>query len=141
MSASCNALLESLGLEGSDISNPAHFIRSVRKGVSGEVVRHAIQVFGNRSLFVKILNTTSSNVSRYYSRKRLSHVDSEELLDTIRLYINVVKIFGDIDSAKDWLQMPSPALSGEKPEDLFDTFEGREWVTQVLRKIEYGEFV
>jgi uncharacterized protein (DUF2384 family) len=33
-----------------------------------------------------------------------------------------------------------PALDGERPINLFDTFEGRRWVAQVLNKIEHGDF-
>lgn len=71
----------------------------------------------------------------------MSLADSEEMLDTIRLYGQALGVFGGIEKAKEWVETPLPVFSGERPEALFDTFEGRNWVSQVLRKIEYGEFV
>ncbi len=141
MSTAQHGLFDALGLPENALTNQADFIRSVRNGVSGEVVKRAIRVFDNRELFVRILGTTSSNLSRYYRVKKLNRVDSEEMLHTIRLYGQAVDVFGDLEKAKEWIKTPVPALSGEKPEALFDTFEGRNWVAQVLRKIEYGEFV
>ena len=71
----------------------------------------------------------------------MNRVDSEETLDALRLYGQAVKVFGSLEKANEWIRMPVPALAGEKPEALFDTFEGRNWISQALRKIEYGEFV
>ncbi|WP_416397366.1 antitoxin Xre/MbcA/ParS toxin-binding domain-containing protein [Allohahella sp. A8] len=50
------------------------------------------------------------------------------------------RVWGGLKSAKQWLSSPVPALDGERPIDLFDTFEGRRWVTTVLRHIETGDF-
>ena len=136
-----NKLFESLGLAADALSNQAKYIHFVREGISGEVVKRAVALFGNRDLIVRILGTTSSNLSRYYRVKKMNRVDSEEMLDTIRLYGQALRVFGDMNKAKEWIQTPLPAFSGERPEALFDTFEGRNWVSQVLRKIECGEFV
>lgn len=140
MSTTQHDFYEALGLSAKTLINAADFIRLVRSGVSGEVIQRAIEVLDNRDLFVRILDTTSSNLSRYYRVKKLSRADSEETLDTLRLYGKAVNVFGNLEKAKEWIRTPAPALAGERPEALFDTFEGREWVSQVLRKIEYGEF-
>ena len=71
----------------------------------------------------------------------MSRIDSEEMLDTIRLYGQALRVFSEMEKAKEWIQTPLPVFSGARPESLFDTFEGRNWVSQALRKIEYGEFV
>ncbi len=136
-----NGLLASLGIPAESLTNQAQFIRLVREGVSGEVVKRAVQTFDNRELFVRILGTTSGNLSRYYRLKKMNRENSEEMLDTIRLYSQAAQVFGGLEKAIEWIKTPVPALSGDKPENLFDTFEGRHWVSQVLRKIEYGEFV
>ncbi|MFC3282548.1 antitoxin Xre/MbcA/ParS toxin-binding domain-containing protein [Litchfieldella rifensis] len=117
------------------------FIQTVREGISGSVVRQAIHALGdNRELFVRLLETTPGNLHRFYKRKALSRTDSEEVLDVLRVYYQTIKVFGDRDKALRWLNTSIPALSGEKPLDLFDTFEGRQLVREVLRKVEYGEF-
>ncbi len=136
-----NGLYESLGLPVDVLTNQAEYIHFVRAGISGEVVRRAVKVFENRELFVRLLGTTSSNLSRYYRVKKMSRIDSEEMLDTIRLYGQALRVFGEMEKAKEWIQTPLPVFSGARPESLFDTFEGRNWVSQALRKIEYGEFV
>mgnify|MGYP005862991173 CR=1 FL=1 len=141
MATQQNRLLSSLGLPDDVLNNQAKFIHFVREGISGEVVKHAVKLLGNRDLIVRILGTTSSNLSRYYRVRRMNQVDSEEMLDTLRLYAQALDVFGDIDKVSEWMRTPLPVFSGESPESLLDTFEGREWVSQVLRKITYGEFV
>jgi len=117
------------------------FIQTVREGIAGSVVKQAIHALGdNRELFVRLLETTPGNLHRFYKRKALSRTDSEEVLDVLRVYYQTSKVFGDRDKALRWLNTSIPALSGEKPLDLFDTFEGRQLVREVLRKVEYGEF-
>jgi len=135
-----NDLLADLGIDAAALDNPAEYIRSVREGISGNVVKRTVKVFDNRDIVVRILDTTSSNLNRYYRRKKMSRGDSEEILDTIRLYRQASCVFGGIDKAKEWMKSSIPALAGDKPENLLDTFEGRGWVGQTLRKIEYGEF-
>jgi len=134
-------LLSTLGLDENQLDDPVAYIQSVRAGLPGELVKRAVKMMGNRELFVRILGTTSSNLSRFYRLKKMSSAASEEMLDTIRLFKQAVELFGDIESAKQWLNTPVPVLQGEKPIALLDTYEGRRWVSQVLRKIEYGEFV
>ena len=141
MSNTQNALIASLGLRAVELSNQGEYIRAVREGIPGIVVKRAVKIFDNRELIVRILGTTSSNLSRYYRVKKMSRGDSEEMLDIIRLYNQAVHVFGDMEKTKEWIKTSVPALAGEKPEALLDTFEGRKWVSQVLRKIEYGEFV
>ncbi len=133
--------IKSLGLPANVLTDQVEYIHFVREGVPGKVVKMALEVLGNRDLIVRILGTSSSNLSRYYKIKKMNRVDSEEMLDTLRLYSQAVSTFGDIEKAKHWIDTPLPALSGEKPEEMFDTFEGRNWVSRILRKIEYGEFV
>jgi len=135
-----NGLIASLGLHAGDLTNQREYIRTVREGIPGDVVKRTIKAFDNRELIIRILHTTSSNLSRYYRIKKMNRVNSEEMLDTIRLYSQAVDIFGDMEKVKEWLKTSIPALTGETPEALLDTFEGRHLVSQILRKIEYGEF-
>ncbi|CAD5263360.1 MULTISPECIES: antitoxin Xre/MbcA/ParS toxin-binding domain-containing protein [Halomonadaceae] len=117
------------------------FIHAVRVGVPGSVVKQAIQAMGNnRELFVRLLETTPGNLHRFYHRKALSRTDSEEVLDVLRVLYHAQTVFGDTARAHEWLNTPIPALAGETPLNLFDTFEGRQLVREALRKIEFGEF-
>lgn len=133
-------LYQQLSLPQGVFEDRADYIRQVRQGIPGSVVKGAIDLLGNRELFIRLLHTTSPNLSRFYKRKTLSPEDSEEVLDALRIFMEAFRVWGDLDSARQWLEAPLPALAGEKPVDLFDTYEGRGWVRQVLRRIEYGEF-
>ena len=135
-----SAFFRHLNIPPDALRDQVTFISTVRSGIPGQVVREAIELFGNRELFVRLLHTSSANLNRYYRRKSLDAVDSEEILDTLRVYFEASRIWGSHEAAREWLHAPVPALLGERPVNLFDTFEGRQWVRQVLRKIEYGEF-
>jgi len=142
MQASISANLHKGGLPIPDaaFTDQAEFIRTVRLGLPGSVVQSAIELLGDRDIFIRLLNTTSGNLSRFYRKKNLGRVDSEELLDTLRVFFQARGVWENDDLAREWLHTAVPALNGERPIDLFDTFEGRNWVRQILRKIELGEF-
>lgn len=134
-------VMAALSLPGDVYTNPVSFIRTVRKGLPGQVLKQAIQALSvDRDVLVRLLETDSGNLHRFYKRKALSRTQSEEVLDTVKLYVEVGKVFGDDDMGHEWLHTEVPALSGARPIDLLDTFAGRELVRQVLRKISYGEF-
>ena len=139
-------MAHNMGIEGVDIptatfTDQATYIRTVRAGIPGTVVKQAIHALGgNRELFIRLFNTTSANLNRYYRKKFLNRNDSEEVLDTLRVYRQALQVFGDQQRAQEWLDSSVPALAGERPLNLFDTFEGRNLVRTTLRKLEYGEF-
>ncbi|MCF6282646.1 MAG: MbcA/ParS/Xre antitoxin family protein [Candidatus Polarisedimenticolaceae bacterium] len=135
-----NDVIESLGVHTEAFTDKAAYIRTVREGVPGLVVKSVVKAFNNRDLIVRILNTSSANLSRIYRVKHMNRMVSEEVLDMIRIYRQAIQVFGSKEKAIEWIKFPIPALAGESPEALFDTFEGRRWVAQLLRKIEYGEF-
>ncbi|MBS9405357.1 DUF2384 domain-containing protein [Halomonas sp. TRM85114] len=126
------------------IDDSAVYIRAVRRGISGEVIRTAMARLGNtpqaRELFVVLLETTSSNLPSYYKRAALSRSHSEAVLDTLSLILYAETVFDETKIAREWLTTPIPALAGEIPLTLCDTFKDRQLVRDVLGKIEYGEF-
>ena len=133
------------GLEGIDIppaalTHPLAFIEAVKSGLSGEVIRQAVDVVGHRELFVRLLGTTSGNLSRLYHRKTLGKGTSEALLDVLRVVARAVAVFGTLGQADEWLDTETAALGGQKPIDLCNTFEGRSLVRDAIRKVEYGDF-
>ena len=138
--AQAHDVIESLGIHTAAFTSQATFIRTVRAGISGDVVKSVIKTFNNRDLIARVLDISAPNLSRIYRVKHMSRTDSEELLDMIRIYKQAMEVFGSKEKAVEWIKTPLSTLSGESPENLFDTFEGRHWVSQVLRKIQYGEF-
>lgn len=134
-------VLKGVNIPEAVFDDRSEYIKTVRHGIQGSVIKEAIAAMGGkRDVFLRILEVDSSNLSRYYRKKALARKDSEEVLDTLRVYREAVKVFGDEEVARDWLETPVMALSGSKPIDMFDTSEGRSLVRSTLRKIEHGEF-
>ena len=103
-------------------------------------IRQAVDAVGHRGLFVRLLGTTSGNLSRLYHRNTLGRVPSETLLDVLRVVARAVAVFGTLGQAGEWLATETAAMGGKKPIDLCDTFEGRGLVRDAIRRIDYGEF-
>ena len=132
--------IEGIGVPSAAFVDQAAYIRTVRAGLSGEVVKQAVEAIGHRDFFVRLLGTTSGHLSRLYGRKSLGAARTEGLLDTLRIFAAAAAAFGGLERAQDWLGTALPALGGDRPIDLCDTFEGRRLVREIIRKVEYGEF-
>lgn len=139
--AYATSLMSQLNLSPSVFSNQIEYIEMAKLGISGGTLKKAVELTGNRELFVRLLCTSPSNISRFYKRKNLDEGNSEKILDTLSLYTDAERVFGSMDLANEWFEAKIPALGGKKPNALFDTFKGRAMVTKALRKIEYGEFI
>lgn len=132
--------LESIGIPADVFTDRVSLIQAARKGLPGDVVRQAVKLLGHRDVFIQLLETTSGNLSRYYRRKALNQIQSEGMLDILCVFAKAIDIFGNIDKAREWLETAIPALGGNSPLKLCDTFTGRAMVQTALRKIEFGEF-
>nr|MBP9654507.1 DUF2384 domain-containing protein [Rhodocyclaceae bacterium] len=76
-------------------------------------------------------------------RKKEGTLNSEESAKLVRLARVVERakeVFGDLDTALDWLKSPNAALSGAVPLTLMDTDIGAESVLDTLGRIEHGVF-
>ncbi len=133
------------GVEGIDIPSAVFddrsaFVEVARRGLPGKVVKQAISAMGHRDLFARVLRTTPGNLNRLYRRRVLASPQSEALLDLLRVFVRAASVFGGRDTASEWLLTRVPALGGQRPVELCDTFEGRTFVREALQKIDYGEF-
>lgn len=133
-------IYENLGIIKQIFTDKIQYISYARKGVSGIIVKRAVLTLANHDILSMVLSTTPENLSNYYQLKHLNTRDSEKFLDTLSIYTEATRIFGELDTARLWLNSSLPTLAGDKPEALLDTYKGRELVRQILRKIEYGEF-
>ncbi len=131
--------LEEAQIPADALTNRAVYIQVVRRGIPGTAVKVGAKLI-SRSLFIRLFNTSSSNLSRFYRKKSLSPSDSEKVLDIFRVTTQAINLWDDKETAIEWLHTPVPALAGDTPVDLFDTFDGRNWVREVLRKIKFGEY-
>lgn len=134
------AILEGVNISAEMLGDSAAVIKTARSGLSGAAIKAVVQNLGERELLLKILDTDTTNVSRLYRQATISKWQSEGILDLLRLFTKAVAVFEEEEIAKEWLHTSIPALSGEKPINLCDTFEGRKLVSNALFQIEYGEF-
>ena len=121
-------------------SDTSEFIRVARKGIAGKVVKQAVDAVGQRDLFVRLVGISPGNLHRVYRRKTLGPVQSEAILDALRVFFRASTAFGSLELAHEWLGAPLPALGGQRPLELCDTFSGRRLVQDAIGKIEHGEF-
>ena len=135
-----STLLDEMDISPDVLTDRGVFINTVRQGIPGIIVQQSVALLAARDLFIRLLDTTSANLSRFYKKQRLTRTESAEVLDTLRVFQEAVTVFEDQDIALEWLNTRVAALAGERPIDLFDTFEGRTLVREMLRSIEYGEF-
>ena len=122
-------------------SDKREYLRLVNSGIPGAVVKNFIrQKPEHRQVIVSAFGMTSSNLSRLYLKKALNKHQTEEMLDILRIHTEAIEAFEDESLADEWLNMSIPALDGEKPIALLDTFVGRSLVSEALNKIKWGEF-
>lgn len=140
MASSLHTITTELGLDPSIYHNPAHFIATVREGISGQVLRRALDQLGSELIFAQAFRTDSAGLESYCTDTPLDRQRSEVLLDTIRILDRVRRTWESNELAQQWLHSNVPALGGAKPVEMFDTYEGRRWVTQVAEKVERGDF-
>lgn len=129
-----------LGLHPDIFHIPTIFITNVRSGISGNVLKNALEEIGNEYAFSRALHTDPAGLHEYCSDEVINPHKSEIILDTIFVLNSVHHIWESAELANDWLVSRVSALGGEKPADLFDSWEGRRWVLSVAEKIERGEF-
>lgn len=127
-------------IPGRDIMSSSGYFRAVNDGVSGETLKKIIAVIDEREIFARVVGKDITNLSKSYRLARLPKVVGDGVIDTLRVYIQATRVFGEKDLAAEWLHTQIPALGGEIPVDLMDSPSGRELVRQALQKIEFGEY-
>lgn len=123
-----------------DIMSPIGHLSIVRSRVSGDQLKAITDLIEEKELIARSIGTTS-NLSKSYQTKRLSSAETDNLIDLLRVYIQAAKIYGSLDLAKEWMRSSIPTLGGEIPVNMLDLHAGREVVRQVLRRMEFGEYV
>ncbi len=103
-------------------------LRAVAKAIPREVVARSIDI-----------NVT--NLSKLYSRKHLTRVQSEDISDLTALWQEMNEVFmGDGETLREWLADPLPALNGRAPKELMQTLPGRKALREILDSLRQGDF-
>jgi putative toxin-antitoxin system antitoxin component (TIGR02293 family) len=71
---------------------------------------------------------------------RLGLAESDRVVRFARLFGRAVKVFGDREEAKRWLNSPQFGLGGAVPLDYAKTEVGAREVENLLGRIEYGVY-
>ncbi|MBW4979712.1 antitoxin Xre/MbcA/ParS toxin-binding domain-containing protein [Marinobacter adhaerens] len=132
--------LFSRGMLEDVLSNPVTFVQWVRRGIPGDWLASLVGETGLEHEIAIALGMTSSQLRAACQADALDARTSENVLDLARLLSYCVSVWESHDQAVEWLSHPVHALADQIPMSLLDTFEGRRWLTEVLYKIEQGDF-
>jgi putative toxin-antitoxin system antitoxin component (TIGR02293 family) len=133
--------LRETNLPSDILDNDVAFIRAARSGVSGNLVQETVDLLGgHRELVAELVGTNPGSLHRTYKKEALGKTESEAILDLIRLFAYAVTVLDSDDIVREWLSCEITALSGSRPIDVMDTFQGRAMVRDVLSRIQCGEF-
>ena len=64
------SLLENSELSPTLLSDRGEYLKALRQGISGAIIKEAINELGERDLFISLLETTSANLNRFYHKKK-----------------------------------------------------------------------
>src|SRR6056297_534387 len=88
-----------------------------------------------------LLNVSYKTMQRYQKEdKKLSALNSEQILKMIALYQKAEEIFGDLSSFNRWLRKPAHGLGEQKQLQFMQTPGGIDLIYEELLRIEFGAF-
>ncbi|GIB17400.1 DUF2384 domain-containing protein [Vibrio cholerae] len=95
----------------------------------------------SRDVVAKAIDVDRTNLSKLYSRKLLSRVQSEDISDLTLLWAEMRDVFDNNDAQlKEWLNASLPALNGRAPVDFMHSLAGRKALRDILNRLTYGDF-
>jgi putative toxin-antitoxin system antitoxin component (TIGR02293 family) len=88
-----------------------------------------------------LLNVSYKTMQRYQKEnKKLSALNSEQVLKMIALYQKAEEVFGDLSSFNRWLRKPARGLGEQQPLQFMQTPGGIDLIREELLRIEFGAF-
>ncbi|MEX0662866.1 MAG: antitoxin Xre/MbcA/ParS toxin-binding domain-containing protein [Balneolaceae bacterium] len=117
-----------------------NLVNQAQEGISINAFFDLIEVSGlsNQEL-ANLLDVSFKTIQRYQKEeKKLSALNSEQLLKMITLYQKAEEVFGEISSFNRWLRKPAQGLGGQHPLNLMQTPGGIDLIYDELMRIEYG---
>ncbi|MBV9392403.1 MAG: DUF2384 domain-containing protein [Verrucomicrobia bacterium] len=120
-------------------SDAAEMVSIVRKGLKSNIygwLRQALAVSdGKLSTVIRVSQRT---VKRRLRDGRFRPDESERLIRVAKLAERAREVFGNVESAREWLKSPQFALGGEIPLEYADTEPGAQVVEDLLGRLEHG---
>jgi putative toxin-antitoxin system antitoxin component (TIGR02293 family) len=143
--SSANLTVESLlggrGVLHAKPRSALDWVSIVRKGISSTAVdalTKALRV--TQSELAVALGIPERTLARRKKEGTLSSEESSKLVRLARVVERAKEVFGDLETALNWLKSANAALAGAVPLSLMDTDIGTESVLDTLGRIEHGVF-
>jgi uncharacterized protein (DUF2384 family) len=115
-------------------------IEVARTGIPGHWLACITDSTGLHEAIGVALGMTVNQLDDACRSEFLDSRTSETVLDLAGVFSRCLSVWESQELAYEWLMHPVTALNGHSPISLLDTFEGRHWIAEVLRKIEGGDF-
>ncbi|MBK8503048.1 MAG: DUF2384 domain-containing protein [Saprospiraceae bacterium] len=110
-----------------------------RKGLSKKVALHLqslLKLTGQE--MSEMLDISYRTFQRKKDEDLLGLYSSEQMIEIAEVIAHATDVFGDMDTAIDWLNSPILGLNGQKPVSFLDNTFGIRLVRQALGRLEYG---
>ena|ERR1700736_841970 len=126
---------------GQTLASVQQQIGTIQAGLSFHAVEN-LQKALNLPLekIATFLGMSRATLHRRKTRGKIASAESEKLIRYQRLLEKAREVFGDAESARNWLTQPQRGLGGAKPIEFAKTELGAREVENLLGRIEYGVY-
>ena len=124
-------------------ADPLSISNAIKKGVPYSFFEklQSIGLF-DQEAWANFLDISTKSLQRYKTAgKRFKAIQSEKIIEVAEVTSLGLKVFGDNDRLKTWLDTESIALGGSKPVELLSNSYGKDMVISELTNIHEGIFV
>ena len=120
--------------------NSYNLVNEAQNGISVSAFFDLLVVSGlSKDELSTLLDVSFKTIQRYQKEdKKLSALNSEQVLKMITLYQKAEEVFGEIPSFNRWLRKPAHGLGSHKPLHLMQTPGGIDLIYEELLRIEHG---
>ncbi|MFI3118917.1 MAG: DUF2384 domain-containing protein [Methylococcaceae bacterium] len=113
----------------------------LRQGLPFVSLERIMEAFAlSREDIAKVLNLPVRTLTRRKKSQRLEADESDRLYRFSKVLAHAEAVFGNCNTATQWLHRPNRSLNGVAPLTLLDTHIGAVQVDDVLGQIEHGIF-
>ncbi|MFU8859789.1 MAG: antitoxin Xre/MbcA/ParS toxin-binding domain-containing protein [Cyclonatronaceae bacterium] len=115
-------------------------VEQAQEGVPVSAFFDLLEVTGLSKIELSgLLDVSFKTIQRYQKEnKKLSALNSEQILKMITLYQKAEEVFGDVASFNRWLRKPALGLAGQHPLKFMQTPGGIDLIYDELMRIEHG---
>ncbi|QIZ76827.1 MbcA/ParS/Xre antitoxin family protein [Ferrimonas lipolytica] len=113
---------------------------AVMPGLKRSEVQDVVGFLGSESIFMSVLGEDYLLDAESNRDARLSSAESDQVVAILFLIMQTADVFGDKERTIRWLSSSIPLLEGKTPTELIGLDVGRSLITQVLKKMHFGDF-